>query len=563
MGLASRLFLGVPLVSAACQRLPEAPSPTTWGDDDDDDSTSGFPPAPDEPAADSTGTSGGSPGDPTVCVPGLRVTEWEDISELAGVQTLGTTLYLGESATDDDLQWVQCLQRIEGSLVVTNTSLTSLHGLEALRSIDFDLRIRINEQLTDLDGLAGLTAARILEVEYNEQLEHIDGLAGVVSTDHVSITHNPSLQSVRLPSLSRVEELTIANDDSLHTLELALHTADTSVDLADLPALSDLSSLASLEVADDGFAVARLPLLTTLELFALRDTEALVLAELPALTQVELPALERAATVVVEQAPLLAALPLPSIDDLRFLTLRSLDSLIEPPDLTGLPVGPRMLWLSALPGVDSLSWAGTMGANANAISLSTMPALTDLSALQGVTSVTYQLVLYDLPAVPDLEALASLESAHHGIRLEGLPLVTTLAPLSSLTTVGEGLGPYVESGLYVRDLDGLTTLGGLDSLTLVGGTVTIRGNDGLVDLSGLQAITEIRDLLFITDNPQLVDIGALWPVPTGVLEGIAHEVYIENNPLLSQCMVDDFLAALVATGWMNRAQTDGNLPCPE
>jgi len=53
----------------------------------------------------------------------------------------------------------------------------------------------------------------------------------------------------------------------------------------------------------------------------------------------------------------------------------------------------------------------------------------------------------------------------------------------------------------------------------------------------------------------------MWPTPVGVLESLGGPLSIQSNPMLSQCLVDDFVTALVDAGWPGMPEVGENLRC--
>ena len=95
--------------------------------------------------------------------------------------------------------------------------------------------------------------------------------------------------------------------------------------------------------------------------------------------------------------------------------------------------------------------------------------------------------------------------------------LTTLSGLNNLTLIG-GLG------LDVRDNQLLTNISGLENLTTVGYCVFISSNDNLLSLSGLDNLNSIALMLAIGDNPQLTDLSSL-----GNLTSVGGSISIGNN----------------------------------
>ena len=83
---------------------------------------------------------------------------------------------------------------ITGDLLVRDTALEDLAGLECLTSVGWDLRIQGTNSLTSLTGLEALTSVESLTLRYNESLTTLDGLDALYGVfDEVKIRSNDSL----------------------------------------------------------------------------------------------------------------------------------------------------------------------------------------------------------------------------------------------------------------------------------------------------------------------------------------------------------------------------------
>ena len=73
----------------------------------------------------------------------------------------------------------------------------------------------------------------------------------------------------------------------------------------------------------------------------------------------------------------------------------------------------------------------------------------------------------------------------------------------------------------------LTSLGGLDGLTSIGGRVEIRDNSSLTSLGGLDALVSIGSTLHIEHNASLTSLARL-----RALTSVDASVYVGNNAVL-------------------------------
>src|SRR5690606_31989399 len=143
--------------------------------------------------------------------------------------------------------------------------------------------------------------------------------------------------------------------------------------------------------------------------------------------------------------------------------------------------------------------------------------------------------------------------------------ITDLTPLSNLTSIGGHL--EISSNSNLTDLDGLsnltsvggfldihnnsnlTNLDGLSNLTSVGGFLAIYNNSSLTNLDGLSNLTSVGADLVISSNYSLTDISGLQNIdPASILSTYGYGLYIQNNPLLSVCNLDNFCTYLAGSG---------------
>ncbi len=605
-------WLRIPLVLAmatvvapGCQRLPEESDPSDVADSGD--STEGeFPPS--VPGADSTS---GGPGDQTDCVQDREVVMWTELSELAGAQVIGASITLTDVA-NEDLDWLQCVEQIAGDLRITQSpSLTDLSGLRRLRSVGFTLEISDSSGLQDLDELSRLNTVGALEIADNQNLQNVDGITDLVSATSVAIKDNPNLTAVHLAQLTTLNTLTVTDNESLEFLELtSLAHVVNDVAVWGSTRLDTVAGLSTLEEIGGRLQIGDLDrLVSTAGLSSLRDVGSFVaIADNPMLEQVQLPLLERANAVIVATDPVLTSIEIPALTDVFSIELRELPALAGGPVLTAL-TSIREMTLQQLPMMTSLAWIDFLGGSTGAFTVVDLATLADLTALEGVQQVSNELVLSGLPSLTTLDGLSALQSVGGGLELTSLPLITSLQPLSALTEASVHPADLSDPALALRDLDGLTSLaglgslaivggsleivdvdaltsmsgivsltevtgnivvasnpalvdlGGLESVHTVGGTLTIRDNASLADLDGAEGLDTLTGGLLIEDNPALVDLAAMWPVPTGTLQFIGQLVVIQRNGALSQCHVDEFVAALLALGEPLVVESSDNLPC--
>ncbi len=258
-------------------------------------------------------------------------------------------------SSEVQLQRLKGCAHVSGDLVVVQSVLSNLDGLESLTTIDGSLGISENEALQDIAGLQGLeSVGGNLFIERNEQLVNLHGLESLREVAKSVRISGPALEEVELDALSGVGEtidlspggdaarvsmaalktapfLVLAGEglaelsfDSLRTIEGDLLVLDSGglanftglgalqqvlggVNIQNNEALSDTSGLDSLREIGGDLVVAENPALVSLQAEALESVGAagpdnphtlgptsaqLYVARNPKLEEVRLPSLK-------------------------------------------------------------------------------------------------------------------------------------------------------------------------------------------------------------------------------------------------------------------------------
>lgn len=190
------------------------------------------------------------------------------------------------------------------------------------------------------------------------------------------------------------------------------------------------------------------------------------------------------------------------------------------------------------------------------VTISNNAGLQSLAGLEGLNEVGQQLILLANPALASVEALAGLEVVHDALTLEDLPALKSLDGLDNLEEVGATLRIVHNEGLEsVEALDGLTAVGGglsidrnfvlrslvgLEGLTQVPGRLQVHKNHELVDLVGLENLVTVGGDAHISENWGLAEVAGL-----GALTSVGGSLYVSANPALVHL---DGLSALATVG---------------
>lgn len=103
---------------------------------------------------------------------------------------------------------------IDGDLVISNTRVKNLDGLERVRSVRF-LVVTANPALESIEGLRGLTSARGITLANNPALRSLHGLEALPPLDGAVIVGNGVTSLDGLRGLNRVGELVVAHNPNL------------------------------------------------------------------------------------------------------------------------------------------------------------------------------------------------------------------------------------------------------------------------------------------------------------------------------------------------------------
>lgn len=171
-------------------------------------------------------------------------------------------------------------------------------------------------------------------------------------------------------------------------------------------------------------------------------------------------------------------------------------------------------------------------------------AITDLSVLSTITSVTKYLYIYENTSLTNLSGLENLSSVVYFYLGDNPELLNMDALSTSLTSVGDYVEIYrnpklsslsglsnissIDYGFYFEGNNAVLNFSELTSLTSLGGGIWILDNTGLTSLSGFESISTTNSYLIIENNNALLNL-------TGFdnLTSIGSALDIKNNLLLS------------------------------
>ena len=154
-----------------------------------------------------------------VCqTPGVVIESEEDRDEFAerGCEALIGSLRV--AATDiDDLNGLEDLRIVDGSLAIASSGLIGVAGLDALEVVTRDVELISNEELDSLQGLSSLREIQGgLTIADNATLDTLGGLEALELAENVLVAANPRLNRAdAFASLLGVVDFTLAANDSV------------------------------------------------------------------------------------------------------------------------------------------------------------------------------------------------------------------------------------------------------------------------------------------------------------------------------------------------------------
>ena len=424
----------------------------------------------------------------------VTITGNPQLTSLDGLGQLQQVRGLSLSGTFDTLVPLQALETVSGRFQVHDSPNLELLGpLPSLSSVD-RLELSNNDALTSLEGLIGSTGFVSVIITGNAQLATLTGLEGVQELGFLSISQNPSLEN--LNGLSNLERL-VSN---------AGGTGNAS--LTNNESLADISSLSSLQSVAATLGFSQLPALSSMDgLEALQVVGTLNIIHLESLN--DLSAMGQLADVsndmTLRDLPQLAELTgLEGLERVGFdLTLENIPLLTSLSGLSGLEEVGRRFWirgLQALTSLAALTELRSIGGSATSfhgLRLSELENLDDLT-LPAIEELSGTLQLQELSAITDLSDVGAYVGMAQSINISRMPALTDLSGLEAVTTI-EGMP---SSSLTIRENPVLTTVNGLDNLTLTH-ALNIALNPALVDLSGLNGLERVEQNFFINSNESL------------------------------------------------------------
>jgi hypothetical protein len=179
------------------------------------------------------------------------------LGEPSVLRVITGDLVVQQNPVLDNIEGFLGLERIGGSLIVTQSYLRNLGGLEMLTLLGSNafgnalilmqnprlanvaalgnlqrlltnINVGANDSLTSLAGIDRLAITNSVTITNNPVLAEIGGLTDLRVSDGFTVAVNPALQTIILPSLTEVTALTITSNGSLASVSMpSLETAES------------------------------------------------------------------------------------------------------------------------------------------------------------------------------------------------------------------------------------------------------------------------------------------------------------------------------------------------
>ena len=193
------------------------------------------------------------------CIPALTIGFNNKVSSLAGLENIKSVkgfLEISDMESLQSLEGLDSITHIEGGLtLLDNDSLTDMTGLNALTHIEGNLLVRGNTIMENFNGLDTLHAVYgNTTIERNDSLKSFTGLVEFDSIGgnlHI-INNNTLLNANGLNKLEYCKNLLIEENDSLQNINAfaSLTSVDGTININNNPKLQSLAGLNNVDPSD-------------------------------------------------------------------------------------------------------------------------------------------------------------------------------------------------------------------------------------------------------------------------------------------------------------------------
>lgn len=419
-----------------------------------------------------------------------------------------------------------------GNLIISDSHLRSLEGLENLQIISNGFIVSDNRYLDDISAINGISPSiKNLWIQGNPNLSSLGGISMNENSVSVRITESVIENLDGLSDMNSLESLRLLNLPNLTSIAglSNVSTIAREIELKNLPSLLNLQGFISIENLDIDLKIIDLNIESFTGLNSLKNAKRLILENLPNVQNLEgLSSLEMVeGDFIVDNLPQLQTTS----------GLSNLHTVTESVEFTNTP---------NLSSISDLSGLVTVGKNLEIQSL----ALNSLNGLQNLTEIGRTLTLRDVD-VSNLNELQSL-TVLGGLSLSDMG-IQSLAQLNNLETFHNTAGR-----LTLINLPNLTSLDGLGLLSGVRGSLIFKN---LPSLSNFDALTNIQTVIpwysggfnFRVENcDQITNLDAFSNVISSTNYGFFSGNIKDNNALTDLCGIRPFILSVDNIFWITR-----------
>lgn len=422
--------------------------------------------------------------------------QYPDCTNIKGLLKIGWNL-------QSDIHDLQPLSNIitAESILITETTLTNLEGLNNLSRVYSAFDINSNPFLISLSGLENLTDIGALTIHDNNTLTSLKGLDNIIAI-HSGLTFNYN-QSFN--DLTALNGLTSLFDEG----------ADGFLTFFSNPSLTTFNGLENLTKINGRIHIHSNPNINSFEAFenltSLGDDGVLWIQDNPLITSLEgFNNLAQLGTLEILNSPTLTDIS--ALSNLTYLRSR-----------ITIAGNPALLSLQGLHNVESLGF------------------VTDPSEGIGSTGL---LQIWDNDALLNLEGLNSLQEVWSLIWITGNDNLKSFEGLNNFETLGKDI--YITENLKLENLNGLenfNSMGTVDEWEM-NSVFWIGKNPSLQNISSLTALTEINGRILFHENDQLTSLSGIENINPKSIAAV--QLYSSQN--LSTCNLPNICQFLSANG---------------
>ena len=451
-----------------------------------------------------------------------NISNLETLDGLSALDSISGSLYIVDNLALKNINGLSALKNVGSLNVVGNSSLTNLDGISSLTGIrNGGLYISDNAKLVDISGPSSLHEINGgLTVMTNNDLTSVGGFDNLVTLHGITISGNPKLGDIGgFNSLAAIKsendfpgDLVIEGNNSLSNVEgfLAL-TSVKSIRIVGNNMLSSLNRFVALKSVAGYLILSDNSALSTISGFNSVES---IAADLRIENNVELKSLT------------------------GFSSLTSAGNLSIRNDFN----------LTDLTGFSSLTKLSTGNFNDGELAVEFNENLKSISAFNNLSQVS-TVSIYDnakLVSVTGFTSLAAIKNTPGEVN--GVPGVLSIGLNDALTDI-QGFSALTYVGSFsIYSNNSLANINALSNLKQLGaGGLSISNNAALENLDGLSSLNDIYTVtggpisVTVTQNPALNDCCGLRPLLER-LDVTEPNFYIQITDNASGCTVENILA---------------------